>query len=95
MGQRPALCRHQAQAQTRHRDADDLAPEDVAVLVRRAAGAVARTAIELLGGSYGRRIVVVAGPGNNGADWRVAALLSVGNQAVPEPLRLISAMTGR
>ena len=52
---------------------DAAAPEPVEVLVDRAARAVARTALEMLGGSYGRRVVVVAGPGNNGADGRVAA----------------------
>lgn len=52
-------------------DADALDPVDV--LVERAGRAVARAAIDLLGGSYGRRVVVLAGPGNNGADGRVAA----------------------
>jgi len=52
-------------------DAD--APEPVDVLVDRAGAAVARAALDLLGGAYGRRVVVVAGPGNNGADGRVAA----------------------
>lgn len=56
---------------------DAEAPEPVDVLVRRAAGALARHATAILGGTYGRRVVVVAGPGNNGADGRVAgALLS-------------------
>lgn len=54
---------------------DRAAPEPVEQLVRRAAGAVARTAVALLGGTYGRRVVVVAGPGNNGWDGRVAAEL--------------------
>ncbi|MFM7063709.1 MAG: bifunctional ADP-dependent NAD(P)H-hydrate dehydratase/NAD(P)H-hydrate epimerase, partial [Actinomycetes bacterium] len=54
---------------------DRAAPEPVDVLVRRAAGAVARTVVGLLGGTYGRRVVVVAGPGNNGNDGRVAAEL--------------------
>jgi NAD(P)H-hydrate epimerase len=45
------------------------------VLVGRAGLAGARAALELLGGSYGRRVVVVVGPGNNGADGRVAARL--------------------
>ena len=35
--------------------------------------AVALAALRLLGGAYGRRIVVVAGKGNNGNDGRVAA----------------------
>jgi NAD(P)H-hydrate epimerase len=43
------------------------------VLVARAGRAVARHALRMLGGSYGRRVVVVAGKGNNGADGRVAA----------------------
>lgn len=54
-------------------EVDRSAPEPVEVLVQRAAGAVARTALDLLGGAYGRRVVVVAGPGNNGWDGRVAA----------------------
>ncbi|HET6792972.1 MAG TPA: NAD(P)H-hydrate dehydratase [Acidimicrobiales bacterium] len=52
-------------------DAD--APEPVEVLVERAASAVARAALRLMGGAYGRRVVVVAGPGHNGDDGRVAA----------------------
>lgn len=44
-------------------------------LVARAGTAVALAALELLGGAYGRRVVVVAGKGNNGADGRVAARL--------------------
>lgn len=52
---------------------DEHAPVPVEVLIDRAGRAVARTAIEVLGGRYGRRVVVVAGPGNNGADGRVAA----------------------
>jgi NAD(P)H-hydrate epimerase len=51
-------------------DAD--APEPVEVLIERAGAAVARAAHRLLGGSYGRRVLVVAGKGNNGADGRVA-----------------------
>ena len=42
-------------------------------LVRRAGFAVATAALRMLGGAYGRRIVVVAGKGNNGNDGRVAA----------------------
>lgn len=52
---------------------DAAAPEPTEVLIGRAAGAVAREALDLLGGAYGRRVVVVAGPGNNGADGRAAA----------------------
>ncbi len=42
-------------------------------LVRRAGTAVAQRALLMLGGAYGRRVVVVAGKGSNGADGRVAA----------------------
>ena len=41
--------------------------------MHRAGGFVARAALDMLGGSYGRRVVVVAGKGNNGADGRDAA----------------------
>ncbi len=47
----------------------------LSLLVERAGTAVAVEAVRLLGGTYGRRVVVVAGPGNNGADGRVAARL--------------------
>src|ERR671922_1858366 len=49
-----------------------------ATLVDRAGGAVARSARRLLGGTYGRRVTVVAGKGNNGADGLVAARLLAG-----------------
>jgi NAD(P)H-hydrate epimerase len=52
---------------------DRAAPEPVEVLIERAGAAVARSALELLGGGYGKRVVVVAGKGNNGADGRAAA----------------------
>ena len=52
---------------------DEAAPEPVEVLIDRAARHVAREAIDLMGGVYGRRVTVLAGPGNNGADGRGAA----------------------
>lgn len=52
---------------------DAAAPEPVEVLVERAGWAVARAAMRMLGGTYGRRVHVVVGHGNNGADGRVAA----------------------
>jgi NAD(P)H-hydrate epimerase len=52
---------------------DEAAASSLATLVGRAGHAVAHTAIDMLGGTYGRRVVVVAGRGNNGADGRVAA----------------------
>jgi len=55
------------------RAVDRASSDPVEVLVARAGGAVARAALSLLGGAYGRRVVVVAGKGNNGADGRVAA----------------------
>lgn len=58
---------------TRMASIDAAAPEPVEVLIERAGSAVARAAIRRLGGAYGRRVTVVAGPGNNGADGRVAA----------------------
>ena len=53
---------------------DAAAPEPVEVLIERAGAAVAREALRLLGGAYGRRVVVIAGKGNNGADGRSAAV---------------------
>lgn len=52
---------------------DAAALEPVEVLIGRAGGAVARAAVRMLGGTYGRRVVVVAGKGNNGNDGREAA----------------------
>ncbi|MDP9386469.1 MAG: bifunctional ADP-dependent NAD(P)H-hydrate dehydratase/NAD(P)H-hydrate epimerase, partial [Actinomycetota bacterium] len=55
------------------REVDAAAPDPVDVLVARAGAAVARSAVRLLGGTYGRRVTVVAGKGNNGVDGREAA----------------------
>jgi NAD(P)H-hydrate epimerase len=52
---------------------DAAAPEPVEVLIGRAGAATARAAIGMLGGTYGRHAVVVAGKGNNGNDGRSAA----------------------
>ncbi|MEA3215447.1 MAG: ADP-dependent NAD(P)H-hydrate dehydratase / NAD(P)H-hydrate epimerase, partial [Acidimicrobiia bacterium] len=52
---------------------DAAAPEPEEVLIERAGSAVARCALDLLGGAYGRSVVVIAGKGNNGNDGRVAA----------------------
>ena len=52
---------------------DRRAPEPVEVLIGRAGRAVARAAVQLMGGAYGRSVVVVAGKGNNGNDGRDAA----------------------
>jgi NAD(P)H-hydrate epimerase len=54
---------------------DAASPVGLEALIERAGAAVARVALEELGGAYGRRVVVVCGKGNNGADGRVAARL--------------------
>jgi len=55
------------------RRADETADVPVETLVDRAGAAVAKVALQRLGGAYGRTVIVLAGPGNNGADGRVAA----------------------
>ena len=52
---------------------DAAAPEPVEELIERAGTALARAALDMLGGSYGRRVTVLAGKGNNGSDGRAAA----------------------
>ncbi len=54
---------------------DAAAAESQSVLIDRAGAAVARAAVRMMGGTYGRTVHVIAGPGNNGADGRVAASL--------------------
>ena len=56
-------------------DAAALATVSHDTLVDRAGTAVGQAALRLLGGAYGRRVIVVAGKGSNGADGRVAAAL--------------------
>ena len=41
-------------------------------LVERAGAAVARAAVRMMGGTYGRVVVILEGKGSNGADGRVA-----------------------
>jgi len=55
------------------RSIDAAAPDPADLLIERAGAAVARCALDLLGGAYGRTVAVIAGHGNNGADGRVAA----------------------
>jgi NAD(P)H-hydrate epimerase len=52
---------------------DRAAAEPTEVLVARAGKAVALRALAMLGGAYGRQVIVVAGKGNNGNDGRDAA----------------------
>jgi NAD(P)H-hydrate epimerase len=47
----------------------------VDMYIERAGSAVARAAIRMMGGTYGRTVHVIAGKGNNGSDGRVAARL--------------------
>ena len=54
------------------RAVDAAAPEPVEELIDRAGRATARVALDMLGGSYGRVVNVLAGGGNNGSDGRVA-----------------------
>jgi NAD(P)H-hydrate epimerase len=60
-------------AEMRAADAAAVARDSQAALVARAGYAVGATAREMLGTLYGRHVAVVAGPGLNGADGRVAA----------------------
>ncbi len=57
----------------RDADRDAAAKSSVDALVRRAGTAVALEVKRLLGTCYGARVAVLAGPGLNGADGRVAA----------------------
>jgi len=52
---------------------DAAAPEPVEELIERAGAAVARAAVAMLEGTYGRQVVVIAGKGSNGNDGRAAA----------------------
>jgi NAD(P)H-hydrate epimerase len=81
------------------RAADEAAIAEVGLeeLVRRAGAAVAGAALKLLGGTYGKRVVVVAGRGHNGDDGRVAAgMLRARGVSVTEidPLALPGAIGG-
>lgn len=55
------------------RGLDASAPDPLNILIERAGWLVADRARSLMGGAYGRRVVVLCGPGNNGGDGRVAA----------------------
>ena len=62
-------------AQMQEVDARAMATTTHDELVARAGTAVAGAALELMGGAYGRRVVLICGKGSNGADGRVAARL--------------------
>ncbi len=55
------------------RAVDMAVAHDVHTYIERAGAAVARSAVRLMGGTYGRTVNVIVGRGNNGADGRVAA----------------------
>jgi hydroxyethylthiazole kinase-like uncharacterized protein yjeF len=78
------------------RAADAAALESVSheTLVARAGTAAAHAALRLLGGAYGRRVVVVAGKGSNGADGRVAADVLAGRGARVRVLDAAEATAG-
>ncbi|MGZ5296776.1 MAG: NAD(P)H-hydrate dehydratase [Actinomycetota bacterium] len=67
---KPVLTPDQASALDRETQARGVPAE---LLMERAGRAVARSALDVMGGSYGRRAVVVCGKGNNGGDGLVAA----------------------
>ena len=62
-------------AQMREVDVRAVAATAIEELVERAGTAVAGAALDLMGGAYGRRCVLICGKGNNGADGKVAARL--------------------
>ena len=67
---KPVLTPDQASALDRASQAQGISDE---ALMERAGRAVARSAVDMMGGTYGRRAVVVCGRGNNGGDGLVAA----------------------
>jgi len=67
---KPVLTPAEAGELDRTAQADGVAAID---LMERAGRAVARSCVDLSGGAYGRRAVVVCGKGNNGGDGYVAA----------------------
>lgn len=67
---KPVLTPDQAAALDRATQSRGIPAE---LLMERAGRAVARAALDVMGGSYGRRAVVVCGKGNNGGDGLVAA----------------------
>ncbi len=67
---KPVLTPAEAVELDRATQARGIAADD---LMERAGWAVARACVDLIGGVYGRRAVVVCGKGNNGGDGFVAA----------------------
>lgn len=67
---KPVLTPVQAAELDRATQAEGVSAE---LLMERAGRALARAALDLTGGAYGRRAVIVCGKGNNGGDGYVAA----------------------
>ena len=65
------------------------------MLIGRAGAAVAHRAARLLSGVYAKRIVVVAGKGNNGADGRAAAAVLSGQGAQVQVLEAADVRPGQ
>ena len=57
-------------------------------LMQRAAAGLAAAVVDLLGGAYGRRVVLLVGPGDNGGDARWAGARLAGRGAHVEALLL-------
>jgi NAD(P)H-hydrate repair Nnr-like enzyme with NAD(P)H-hydrate epimerase domain len=55
-------------AQVREAEAALMAMVPDGTLMQRAAAGLAAAVIDLLGGAYGRRVLVLVGPGDNGGD---------------------------
>ena len=54
-------------------DIDEQAVEPIEVLIKKAGQAVAWRARKILKGTYGKRVTIIVGKGNNGADGLEAA----------------------
>ncbi|WP_181312692.1 NAD(P)H-hydrate dehydratase [Nocardioides campestrisoli] len=75
-------------AQVREAEAVLLARLPEGALMARAAAGLATALAELLGGAYGRRVVLLVGPGDNGGDalWAGATLARRGAQVWAVPM---------
>jgi NAD(P)H-hydrate epimerase len=82
---KPVLTPAEAIELDRATQAEGIAAGD---LMDRAGRAVARAAVDLAGGSYGRRITIVCGKGNNGGDGLAAARHLARWGAIPTVLLL-------
>lgn len=71
-----------------------LQSEPVETILVRVGAALARHAVDMLGGTYGRRVVAIAGPGLNGADARYCceALRRRGVRTVVIPVEKVPAV---